>query len=327
MSADRTWNVTERDFPTNGAPRQKLEFAVKYAAQASIANDFHAGVDLRLEDTHIELAAKGTPALGAVDPWRRDSMMGCGTALLYLKLVLKHFGCLGQVTLFPNLDEPTLVARIHFGSSHSRNEQEEALFEAITASRPDHSSSDETPVSEGMLTALSQAVAGERGWLDFVRSEISRRRLSEVRLEADLPAPDFTHARARPAMNISEQRQSRWPLRFFALGGRGVEHRSSAPEPVIRISIPAATLAVVKTKTDDKHGWVAAGQTMARAVLKARAMGLSWALFNPMRRWEARAALRTGVGHKGFAQAILRFGAVTGNIVLPDTSEHVAAAL
>jgi hypothetical protein len=65
---------------------------------------------------------------------------------------------------------------------------------------------------------------------------------------------------------------------------------------------------VVKTKTDDKYGWLEAGQTMARTVLQAQALGLSWAFFNPVRRREAREALRVGVGHKGFAQVILRFG-------------------
>ena len=64
----------------------------------------------------------------------------------------------------------------------------------------------------------------------------------------------------------------------------------------------------MKTKTDDKHGWLEAGQTMARTVLQAQALGLSWAFFNPVRRREVRKELRLGVGHKGFAQAILHFG-------------------
>jgi len=42
--------------------------------------------------------------------------------------------------------------------------------------------------------------------------------------------------------------------------------------------------------------------------LQAQALGLSWAFFNPVRRRSAREALRLGVGHKGFAQVILRFG-------------------
>jgi hypothetical protein len=86
-------------------------------------------------------------------------------------------------------------------------------------------------------------------------------------------------------------------------------------------------LAVVKTKTDDKHGWVEAGQTMARTILQAQALGMPWAFFNPVRRRGAREALRMGVGHKGFAQVILRFGplmdhGMTG-LAAPATSSEL----
>ena len=50
---------------------------------------------------------------------------------------------------------------------------------------------------------------------------------------------------------------------------------------------------------------------MARAVLHANALGLSWASVHQVRHREAREALRLGVGHKGFAQVILRFGSLT----------------
>jgi len=49
-------------------------------------------------------------------------------------------------------------------------------------------------------------------------------------------------------------------------------------------------------------------------VLQAQALGLSWDFFNPVRRREAREALRRGVGHKGFAQVILRFGPLMSGV-------------
>jgi hypothetical protein len=70
-------------------------------------------------------------------------------------------------------------------------------------------------------------------------------------------------------------------------------------------------LAVIKTKTDDKHGWLAAGQILARVALQAKSLGLSWTLLNPLRSGAARKALRMEVGRKGFAQVILGFGPVT----------------
>jgi hypothetical protein len=102
----------------------------------------------------------------------------------------------------------------------------------------------------------------------------------------------------------------RWPRFRFAFGGRRVDSREVAVKSAREIFIPPATLAVVKTKTDDNYGWLAAGQTMARAILQARALGLPWAFFNQVGRREAREALRRGVGHKGFAQVVLRFGSI-----------------
>ncbi len=233
--------------------------------------------------------------------------MGCGSALLYLKLALKHFGCLGRVGLFPDLGQPALVARVHFGFCQERDPQEKLLFEAMTGSRTNSSPLGETPVSETMLAALGHAAAGERGWLDFVQNETSRQNVLKI--------------------TLSENQASRGTRPLFSFGGRNVGDWNMAVEPVHQPSVPAETLAVVKTKTDDKHGWLEAGQTMARTVLQAQALGLSWEFFNPVRRREARTALRLGVGHKGFAQVILRFGPLMADEMIPMAATTTATAM
>jgi len=294
-------------------------FAVRYAAQAPRESDLRTW-DFRVADTHLELTVKNTTLLEAVDPDGRESMIGCGAALLYLKLALKHFGCLGRVALFPDLDQPSLVARVHFGFCRERDPHEQLLFEAISRSGVGSSRSGETPVSEAMLAALSHSAAGERGWLDFIQSEMSQQRVMELGLAGDQPWTNSEQWRTRPASDATEASDSRWARRLIAFGSRKMASRRVVVEPVRLISTPPAALAVVKTKTDDKHGWVEAGQTMARIVLRAQAMGLSWALSNPMRRRHAREALRMGVGRKGFAQVILSFGALTSGERLEGTA-------
>jgi hypothetical protein len=287
MSAPSSLGVTEDGFPANGSPRQKLDFALKFASLAPTESGWQPWY-FRVEDSHLELMAKNNRARETADPDRRGFMIGCGTALLYLKLALKHFGCLGPVSLFPDLGQPLLVAKIHFGCCCARDAREKLLFRAMAGSRTNHSPLGEASVSATMLSALSHAAAGERGWLDFVQSETSRQHVLKVTLSGEERNGD-----GRP---------------LFPVVGRGEESWRMAVEPVPPASVATATLAVVKTKTDDKHGWLEAGQTMARTVLQAQALGLSWAFFNPVRRREAREALRVGVGHKGFAQVILRFG-------------------
>jgi hypothetical protein len=66
--------------------------------------------------------------------------------------------------------------------------------------------------------------------------------------------------------------------------------------------------AVVKTKTDDKHGWLAAGHSIGRLQLQARDLALGWTVkLAPLRSPRLRAQLRPEFGHKGFVQAIVCF--------------------
>ena len=308
MNTRNVFGVSEADFPANGSPRQKMEFSLTYAALAPTGGGwqpwyFQAG------ETHVDLMAKQDVAREKADPDRREFMIGCGSALLYLKQALKHFGCLGRVDLFPDLGQPALVARLNFGSGRERDAREKRLFEAMPERRPNGSPLGEPPVTGAMLTTLGHVAAGERGWLDFVRSETSRQQVLEVALAASPRGPDRDRPNISLTQAAAERQVARWPRLVFSFGGSGVDVRNEpVEEPANPPAVATATLAVVKTKTDDKHGWLEAGQTMARTILQAQALGMSWAFVDPVRRREARAALRTGFGHKGFAQVILRFG-------------------
>ena len=136
MSASRLRNVTEGDFPADGSPRQKLEFAAEYATLAPTGSTSRPW-DFRLGETQLELMARDAAAPEAMDPDGRELIIGCGSALLCLKLALRHFGCLGRVALFPDLDKPALVARVHFGFCRERDAREKVLFEAMSKCRAD----------------------------------------------------------------------------------------------------------------------------------------------------------------------------------------------
>lgn len=323
MSASSIWNVSEAAFPANDSPRQKLMFAFKYATLAPTESGWQPW-HFRMADNYLELMAKNSPAREEADPDRREFMIGCGSALQYLKLALKHFGCLGRVVVFPDLGQPALVARVHFGFCRERDAQEKMLFDAMTGSRTNRSTPGGTPVSETMLSALSRAAAGERGWLDFVQSETSRQQVLKITLAGNQWRMSFGRSSFQPTDAAIEENTMRRPQPFSAFGGRSADAwNMTVREP----EFSKATLAVVKTKTDDKHGWLEAGLTMARTVLQAQALGLSWEFFNPVRRREAREALRLGVGHKGFAQVILRFGPLTLDEKVRVAAPTTAAAI
>ena len=229
-------------------------FALKYAALAPVESGWQPW-HFRMTDTHLELLAKHSPAREEADPDRREFVIGCGSALQYLKLALKHFGCLGRVEPFPDLGQPALVARVHFGFGRERDAQEKLFFNAMTRSRTNRSPLGGTPVSETMLAALSRAAAGERGWLDFVQSETSRRQVLKITLAGNQWRVSFDRPDIQSTNASVEENTSRRSQPFSTFGGHNAdgwnmtEHHSE---------FSTATLAVVKTKTDDKH-WLAGG--------------------------------------------------------------------
>ena len=310
MSANSVWTIAEVDFPVNGTPREKLGFALKYAALSPTATNWQPW-SFQLTDTQLEIATTDVTGSGNSDPEERELLIGCGAAIQYLKLAMKHFGCWGRMELFPDLDELRRVARIHFGFGGERDALERSLFVAMTENHTLAPTQSAAPVSDAILATLQLSATAERGWLEFARSESLRQRVAEI---ASTNAPlGLIHDRSDFRLTDAAPRRPtmRWPRPLSAFGRREVDLQKAEGGLPWPLPIAAATLAVVKTKTDDKHGWLAAGQTLARAVLQAQALRLSWAFFNHMRSRQAREELRSGIGHKGFAQVILQFGAFT----------------
>jgi hypothetical protein len=178
-----------------------------------------------------------------------------------------------------------------------------------------------TPTSAAVLEWLGRAAARERSWLEFARCEGSEQRLKElVRAPARIRATEIQiqneavtrSANARWKLpriggGILPERLVRW--RQPAVSIRVQTASTSAPQ-TFESSPPEGIYAVLKTKTDDKHGWLAAGQTLGGLLLHARSLGLSCTPFpNALHQPQLRAELRTTIGHKGFMQVIVCFDA------------------
>src|ERR1700679_3954100 len=137
MNAKTDWKVIAADFPVEGSTQQRLAHILKLVARAATTQEWQP-CQFRLKDGYIELSADPGDESPANDLDFRELMMGCGAALFRLKLALKYFGCMGAVELFPDLGNTLLVSKLHHGSWHSRDWQDEAQFEALTGTPADH---------------------------------------------------------------------------------------------------------------------------------------------------------------------------------------------
>lgn len=320
MAATAHWTAADTDFPANGSPRDKLGFAVKVATLGSVVGTGQPSW-FRITDQFVELSARAQLTGHDSDSAEREAMIYCGTALQHLKLALRRHGSLGRVDLFPDLDQPLLAARVHVGCGAARDSYEQQLFDALEVGKAS-SPRLELPASDSAFEFLNRAGTGDRGWLEFARSDSSRQRLlelaqagtrvqlKEIRFQNETLArsPDGAWESAGFTGTTLHERFSRW--RKPALVAKSAPAIASIPDTrsASESALRNGSFAVLKTKTDNKHGWLAAGQLLARLLLHARVLGLACTphiavLQNPA----LRAELRTAIGHKGFTQVILCF--------------------
>lgn len=304
---DSAWFITpDAEFPLAGSPGEKLEYAARCVCRHPEVDE--TGLQLVMVDDHLELCTESPHFFGE----EREGIIRGGTALQHLKLKLKQHGCLGRVELFPELDRPALIARVHVGTTGFGDPIEAELFSRSCCRRSEWLSTS--------LPLLTRWLSQDRGWLDLAESDRSREclqslihppehlQLQTVRLR------DLTWVRT-PAGNWDAIAGTavRPPRRFPRWRPTAADRfQTLSPQPVPAAAsetvTPRTTLAVFKTKTDDKRGWLAAGQALARLAFHSLTFGLSTKHYlKPLRDPAQRERLRTSVGHKGFAQAIVGF--------------------
>jgi hypothetical protein len=313
MATASNFFPTDRRIPERLS--EKLQTALQEAASVSSQEHWQPW-KFQVEDQFVELSlGTGSEEETAAD-WR-ERIIRCGSALQSLKLSLQRQGCLGGVKLFPELDQPSLVARVYLSEGGRYHEPEPLLFDLMTPGRF-HPAGD-LPRLDTVLSLISHAVAGERCWLEIAHSQRSRERLLELaRMNEEWL---FQISGERNELSSTKEPKTAgfngWQK--FILG---VKLRSSlpAPETVNQVETPTAsgTYAVLKTKTDDKYGWIEAGQTSTLLRETGRKLDVSCTFFNQvLRQPSVRQELRTSNGHKGFGQAIVQL----------KTAGHPLAAL
>jgi hypothetical protein len=317
MPTSSNWNVSDRRVSERLS--EKLSTALGEAT-AAFPQERWQSWKFQIQDQFVELLMGEERGDETIDSDWRERIISCGTALQSLRLSLKRQDCHTRMKLFPELERPFLVARVYFSEGGRDYEPEPLLFDVLTPGLF-HPAAD-LPISNTVLNLMSHAVAGERCWLEMVQCQRSRARLLELAqmneqwlfqiagARQGLPSAS-SGSRQRPAASNGWQK--------FILG---VKLRAPVPLPEAGNELAApdmsGTFAVLKTKIDDKYGWIAAGQTSALLLETARKLGVSCAFFNQaLRKPSVRQELRTSIGHKGFCQAIVQL----------KTAEHPQTAL
>ena len=147
------WTIRDADFPADGTLDEKLEFLLGYAVLAPSSHNtqpwrFHVCGDA------VEVYADRTRALRIVDPRDRELLISVGASLFFLRLAMRRFGWSGEITLFPDREDPDLVAIVTPGGEAEPSVEELRLFEAITTRRTHRGDFESRPVPPAPSTTM-----------------------------------------------------------------------------------------------------------------------------------------------------------------------------
>ena len=321
MRLGNPWNVSEEGFPLQGEPEEKLRFLLNYAVLAPSGHNTQPWL-FRLSADEVELYADRTRGLPVVDPEDRALIISCGAALFYLRIALRHFGYAGEIETFPDPDEKDLLARVRSGAQQEATEEEQRLFRAIPERHSNRQAFEDRQVPDRLLSALQAAAWEEGAWLHLAEEAEIKHKIAELTSEGDrIQHADRRFRRELAAWMHPNRSRSRDGVPGYALGFG--EIMSAAGPLVVRtfdmgsgqaakdrqLAEGSPVLAVLGTENDTPAAWLAAGQALARVLLRAQAEGVSASFLNqPIEVSELRPQLREAIGKTGFPQLLLRMG-------------------
>jgi hypothetical protein len=276
----------------------------------------------RIHGDTAELLADRSRSLPVVDPQDRELAIGCGAALLNLRIAIHHFGFTERVTLLPDAADPDLLSRVELVGQRPAEIAEQKLFEAIPARRTNRLPFEPEPVGTEATAAFEAAAAEEGAWLVPLLADSDRKRVAALIADGDrIQAADPALRREMAAWVRGNESQSRDGLRGYSFGHgrfesliaplyiRYANWGESQAESDRELASRAPLLAVLGSDFDSPLDWLRTGQALGRILLTAQASGLSASFFNqPVEVPSLRERLRVSIGASGFPQLCIRIG-------------------
>lgn len=306
--SDDPWELAGQLPPPGAGPRARIELALHTALTApSQANAqpwrWFAGGEV------IELYADPPRASPVCDPEGQAMTLACGAALAALRVALRALG-LGESTALLPGGHPDLLARVAVAGSASPLPEEQWLYQAAPKRRTYRGVMAARPLSRSLSKRLPLMADGT-GAIVHVIEDMSRKQALGAAVEQALAS--------EPAAVAAERVLAGEGLSTFEAPDGG-----EARGPAIAAGAPA--LLAVETPGDGPADWLAAGQALMRALLRAR-VDHAWGSFlhAPLRAQAERKALTSLVGGTGHLQALVRLG--TGADTPPSPRRPLASVL
>lgn len=312
--------IDKADFPRFGTPQDQLRFLLGYAVLAPSARNTQPWL-WQIEGDEVTLRADETRILPALDPLGRELFISCGAALGHLCLAIHGVGHAPLVQLFPDRDQPDLLARVRLASFRPPTDDDKLLFGFITERHTHRGPFEERALSPELLQTLEHEAQQEGASLYVAQTEEERGALINLIERGDLIQNSNPRARRDVADWIAPHgdRDDGIPASALGIGDllshlaplatRVFDRGEAIADKDVKLADNAPVLAVLCTPQDGPESWLDAGQALSRVLLRARASGVWASFFNqPVEVDEVWVSLRRIVGTSRFPQLIFRLG-------------------
>ena len=270
----------------------------------------------RLQPGYLDLLADPDRQLPQADASGWAARLGCGAALFNLRLALAARGAPASVALYPDRDEPHLVARLTPEVPRPPTPTELRLYRAIPRRHSNRAPFRETPVPVEVRAELIAAARAEQAWLDLLLGPVAVEATAALVQSADrilrgdgayqAELNSWTRSDSPAVDGVPASAGGPAPRPDTLLPGRdfgGAElpgHRDFERDPL---------LAVVGGAGDWPADQVQVGQALQRVLLTATDLGLAASMFSqPIEVPAVREQLRLALGRSAPPQMLLRFG-------------------
>ncbi|MFB7225377.1 Acg family FMN-binding oxidoreductase [Streptomyces sp. NPDC056227] len=272
----------------------------------------------------LALRADFERAMPEADPATRALHVGCGAALLNLRVSAAHHGLDAVTTLLPEPSAPAVLAAVRLGvrPDAPREPADEALAALHPAIRDRHTSRypfDEQVIPEDIRAGLADAARTEGADFSF---------LTPIHLETvlELIRDAEGYDRGDPAREAEQEHWTRNTktgapvdgIPDYAFGPRDASERATTRDFAGTGVIPGRArvlfenrpqLALLSTLGDRPTDWLSAGQALERVLLTATLHQVSTSFATQPLEWpDLRWLLRDPVYGTGHPQMIIRLG-------------------
>jgi len=286
--------------------------------QATTAPSLHNSQPWRfhLEVRTVDVYADPARRLEVLDPHGRELLISVGAALFTLRLAIRRAGRLSDFRLFPETDDPDLVARVRIGRAAAPSKPAEALAAAIPYRHTNRWPFARSVVPADAVEHLTEAARRE-GTALAVASAVSRDAVLGLSQAADRRLREAGGYRAELARwtlpgtgrrdGIPHSAIGPWdalellPMRDFGLLQPHLDRVTEKFEPY-------PTIMVLATRGDTARDWANAGQALQRVLLTATWLNLSTTPISQPVEIPAVRRLLTDTEAGVWAQMILRVG-------------------